>query len=458
MVVLEKTPVSYKKTYDFIKHKFLSGFRWNLWGSVLFETLKILHHVLLLHFLPTAMFGTIGTIFAVIYLSSRIADFGISSTLPPFFGLITKSKNAFKQIFLRSFLFPLICFATVCAFTAHYFYLTSRFIFPLLVISETIRVLLRQFLHLAFKTKTIIMIELALFAGYLAILWSSYFMFGFALSYKLIFVPHLLNSFAALFAFSIIIYKHYQAFPDTITQLPLSLNTRIMHTQGFNYLLRLSRNVFTSNLLTPLFAYKFGLAQAGLFYLASTIATSTRSIVKSSIGYSGGALLAHLKDRTSSEKIRAFSTICNKLVMITVPLIIFMSCNYSNIIKLGATKNLTGTTIAFLFLYLVITGTEFFFILYEQFYIVEEAAKNLFLFKILEFLCFYFIVISQNVVSPIIALVSIIAIRFVSLLSIAIHAYYRWRIKPTCKISWEYVGSCIALSLCCSIIFFLFQF
>ena len=114
---------------------------------------------------------------------------------------------------------------------------------------------------------------LALFAGYLAILWSSYFMFGFALSYKLIFVPHLLNSFAALFAFSIIIYKHYQAFPDTITQLPLSLNTRIMHTQGFNYLLRLSRNVFTSNLLTPLFAYKFGLAQAGLFYLASTIAT-----------------------------------------------------------------------------------------------------------------------------------------------------------------------------------------
>jgi hypothetical protein len=441
--------------------KFLSGFKWNLFGSISYESIKALHCFLLLNNLQPHVYGFLGSLFATVYLATYIADFGATNSIPPFSGLFTRSQSNLKQFLLKYSLLPHIPIVLAAA-TVFTFLWSKRltivdappylFIVPGLIIFETMRSFLRQFLHTTFQSRITVIVEVALMIGYFAAIWGPHWLFGYPLTLNLIFLPHLLDSILAVSILIFLVIRYRQTLPTTPLDLPTKIGKRLTTTKTFNYLLRVSRNMFTSNFLTPLFASKFGLQSAGMFYFASTLANTTQSIVKAVISYSGGALLANLKDAPQQEKKEAFRLISEKLMHVVAPVIIFLTINHQAVIRLGYSQNITGKTLSLGLLFLIISFTEFFFILYEQFYIIEEASNKLFIFKILEISIFYGLIAFNHNLSLVSTLISVIIIRFMSLSIIAINAFYLWRIMPNFKTNLKYLALCFAASLLCLLI------
>lgn len=442
-----------------LQKKFQRGFRWTLAGSIIYETLKSSHCLLLTRFLVTEDYGAMGSLFSLIYLVTYIADLGATNSIPPFLNVFTQSRATFKSFILKYSLLPHTPLLAVCAIGATIFatskltYLPYVIIIPALIILETIRSFLRVLLHTTFQAKRAVVVELTILILYLISIWGPFLLTGHPITLNHIFIPHLIDSIITVICFSFLIAKFYQTLPiDDSKKLPENLASRLLSTRLFNYLLRVSRNMFTSNFLTPLFAIKFGLASAGIFYLASTLANAIQAMVKSVIGYSGNALLASIKNSSHAVKKEAFDILCQKLTKLAAPFIIFIAINHQAIIKLSSAHTASSHTLSLCLLFLIISFSEFFFILYEQFYIIEEAANKLFFFKLLELTIFYSLITSEVITSPVTTLIGLIAIRLVSFTIIASNAYYYWKIRPRFKPNIYYIIFWIGFSVMVSFI------
>lgn len=440
-----------------IEKKFHRGFRWNFFGSIIYEAAKIIHHFFLLKFVNVADYGLIGSMFAVIYMTTKIADFGMSHALAPFFCDITKNKKSFKKILFFYYLGPQLPIIMAAGMIAMFFFqkqflagqpTPSLFIIPTIVFLETIRSFLRYLLHMTFQSKKVVLFELATFLCYLSSIWIAILHFHFPLSLNVIFVPHIVDSAFVTTIFIIMMRRYYKKLPqENVGNWSKNLGQRIIKARLFNYFIRISREFFTSHFLTPFFAIKFGFKQAGLFYFASIIATAIQSIIKVSIGYSGNALFASLKENSQAAKKQAFRIINEKVMRVIAPLIIMLTISYKSIMELWLTNNNTAVTLALLLLLLIIIFTEFFFMAYEQFYIIEEASRKLFLFKILEFFLFYVVIIASEQQTMLTTLISIIIIRLISFVIITINAYSLWQITPSIRTSKHYLALCFACGL-----------
>jgi hypothetical protein len=212
--------------------------------------------------------------------------------------------------------------------------------------------------------------------------------------------------------------------------------------------LRLSREVFTANFLTPFFAVKFGFEYAGIFYLAAVIAHSIQSVLKISVGYLGNAILANLKNSSQSEKKRAFELLTQKLSTLIIPILIILFINHGKILSYANYATLNAATIGLALLFLTIQILDFILSLYEQFYIMEEASIKFFFYKILEFVLFYlFISYSAHSKSLATILFGIISIKMMSFAIISLNAYSNWKIKPKFKANPFYVTLSVIIAL-----------
>lgn len=444
------------KIHPEIHSKFKVGLRWAFFGGLIYESCKIIHCLLLLKVLEPQTYGIMGSLFAIIYLTTYIADIGATNSITPFFQTASQSRQVLKRFLINYTLIPHLTIAIACSvgaalFISNKFITTPKsllFIAPLLIIFETIRSFLRVFLHTTFQAKNTVTVEIIIFFLYIASIWTPYLILKSTITLNHIFIPHLIDSMLSVLCFIFLINSYKNKLPnDQSKALPEQFIKRLASTRLFNYLLRVSRNLFTSNFLTPLFAIKFGLAHAGIFYFASMLANGIQAIVKSVVGYSGGALLANLKDTTQDTKREAFTILSQKFVAILAPILIFLVINYKGILALAAAHNATTQALALSLLFLIISFSEFFFVLYEQFYVIEEASHKLFLFKILELSIFYGVITSPLSSSPIVTLLGLILIRMLGLCIIAVNAFYLWKIKPNFKVNIYYLCSIAIISL-----------
>jgi O-antigen/teichoic acid export membrane protein len=433
---------------DPLKSKFLSGFSWNLAGSIAFEVLKIINNGVLISYLSSKTYGAVGSIFSIIYFASRLTDSGTTLSVPPFFGYMVTAKENFKNILIRWFLLPLLPTGFVIALITMYMYYLKfsfgetlpLFLIPVLLVPmEAVRSVCRQFLHTAFKNKQTIFFELCIFVGYLIVLWGGVFIFKFPLTLNVIFIPYVLDSLFALFVFFGQMWKIYKKLPSRVGHMDKGIPKRIISTRCFNFLIKISRELFTTNFMTPLFAIKYGLKSAGLFYFASALATSMQAVVKAAVGYSGSALLAGLKEESLNKKKEAFDMLCQKLMMIIIPIAIFLLINYQKIVQLGTSQSTTKVTASLSLLYLVLSFSEFFFSVYEQFYIIEEAARSLFFFKLFELTLLWGVLVGGQQFSLFAMFLGIIFVRMISFIIVAVNAYFYWGIRPSFKTSFAYI-------------------
>lgn len=445
-----------------ISQKFASSFRWNIFGSISYEGLKVAHQTFLLYVINAQSYGLIGSVFSIIYLVIYLSKFGIGDTLAPFLNTFIESKKNFVQLFIKNYVLPQIVVFSIAAIIATYFYSNSFFnnaqspyliLLPLIIICEGMRIFFRRFLHIIFFSKATVIVETVLMFFFLFLVWFPYLILGFPMTPNLIFIPYFLDSVVAIIIFTFMIIKFYKTLPNTETSYPKNFWIRILKSRFFNYSIQVSKNFFTGNFLTPFFASQFGLVEAGIFNFANHLAESIKSVMKVTILFSGNALLAKIKTAALSVKRDAFKMLGEKLNLIIYPIIIFLLINYKPLLNLKAATNITGEALLLTLVFLIITFMDHFFLIYEQFYIVEEQAHKLFIFKILEFGLFYIFIIANGISTPLAALLGILVLRILTFSVIATNAYGLWKIKPNFKIRLKFLIIYIIISF---LFYFLF--
>jgi len=437
-----------------LKKKFQHACRWIVCGSILFESAKVFHNYFLIRYLNNqAYFGIIGSLFSMIYLTARIIDLGAANSTPPYFAQFSKSKQNFKKLLFFYFFLPSIPFAIIAPFITLHVFTTKfphthlfLFMIPMLIVLEAIRSFFRLFLHLTGKTAKVVGFELFAVSVFFSLIWGPLLIFKVKPTLNQLFLPFLVDTIISVIYMSILVYQFYKTLPDDQSTIRITMWKKLSQIRGLNFMLRAGRDIFTSNLLTPLFAVKCGLPQAGLFYFANQLARLLQEVLKGPLIYPGNALLASLKEGPMHHKKAAFAELTLKLSALLAPIVIYLLINYRALARLAKDNSATGLTINFTLLLLLITTSESCFIVYEQFYIIEEATAKLFIFKLIDFSLFYILIFSQTTLQPISALTSIIAIRALSFTLIAINAYFTWRIIPNIKIGWLYAINWTAIA------------
>lgn len=422
--------------------KFKRGFYWNLSGTLVYELTKTVNNYFLIRFIAPTEYGIVGSVLSIIYLAVKIADVGTTHSLPPFFHLIQESKAQFLKIFWRYFLLPQFPAIILSAIVVT-LYCKGKFLvgaaswaiglLPLLIFLETLRSFFRYFLHFSFKSHYVVSFEVGSYFCYNGFIWLGILFYPQLRALETILAVHALDSLFIVIVFSALIYRNYSFLSNDKGLANLAgIKKRILKMRIFNYLLRLSRECFTNSFLTPLFAIKFGLRQIGLFYFAGAIATSIQSVIKAVVGYSGTALLANIKNRSRKEKVQAFEMLCRKNSAIMMPMIIFLFSHMHLVVRLGSQHTPALFIIAVLLLFCLILSMEFFFMLYEQFYVMEEAARSLFMIKIFEFILLYLVIgaFPGTQQSLLHTFSGIVLVRLISFVLVGINAYYKWGIRP----------------------------
>lgn len=440
---------------NIIKNKFKKSFKWNMFGSFFYESTKVLNQIFLLKVMSPNNYGLMAATFSFIYFTMYLSELGATQALPAFLSLFTKSKQNLNKYFFQFYLLPQIGIYSISSIIAYYFYKNSflntknkflLIIVPITILFEGVRSLLRQFLHNIFETKKTVFIETTLMSLFLILIWLPYIIKKNEISLIYIFLIFLCISIAGVISFIILVKNYYQKIPDKKNTIPNEIFFRIIKTRFFSYSTNIGKNFFSGNFLTPFFAATFGLEEAGLFNIANHIAESIKAITKAIIMFSGGGIFAQLKTSTIKIKRYAFKLISMSLNNIIYPVLIFIIINNQFLFRTN-NNQISITTASMALLFFIITSMELFFMAYEQFYVVEEKVKKLFLFKLFEMLMFYIVISSKILINPILLLLGLLIIKIISFILLAINAYSNWKLKPIFKVNLFLVITSILISI-----------
>jgi len=447
---------------------------WALWGSTFYEIILTGHRIAIFSLLPKESYGFLVTLLAIIHLGTHIGDFGAANSIPPLLHHFTRSKRHFIVMLWRYTVLPHVplLFMTTGAVLL-YTSSTSQTLgwekipwtVGFLIIVETIEAFMRQFLYYIQYVRETVIIETGELVARLGIIWALFFCFSYPITHELILYSHLIEAGSICILFIFLLRKFYASLPDHTPDHTPDLTPDYNHANNTlaitdrtrnesldplyftnkinacdfnfvqqkipNYLLRLSRNIFTTSFLTPLFAIQYGLSSAGIFYFASKLSKSALAAVKITIGYTGTGLLAQAKHASLEIKQSIFSVLSRKLTLITLPMLMLFIPAATLYTSWWQKETVSITIVSLSFLFFVLSVTEFFFILYESYFIVEEASVHLFSTKIGELGILWIIIHSPVNDNPQTMLVSIIILRVTTLLYIACAAYKNWQIVPT---------------------------
>lgn len=407
--------------------------------SLLYELIVIAHTSTVCTWLGLEQYGLLVSLLSVIHMGTHFADWGMTNSITPHLHLFQKSARSWKNIFFTYTLIPHSIFALLTAIVSITYLAATPFqcdswmvaLLGAMIFLGTIQSYMRQLLYALLKTTQVALTELIILITRLIILWSTVFLNPSCLSSRLILWSHLGSDIICLLLFSYYLWNVYKSLPsetsnNEVDELSVS---RILYQRASNYTLRLSRSFLSAHCITPFFALQFGLKTAGLFYLATKLAKMIQAVIKLSIGYAGNGLLAHVKMQPLVLKQAAFRLLSTALLKLIVLSIALCAPVGAALVHFGNLQDTPRQACLLCGSFLLLTFLEFFFMLYEQWYILEELGHQLFLIKIIEMAGAFFI-IYQGFFSPVMFLICIIALRIFHVIFIMLHAKHRWGIVP----------------------------
>ena len=422
-----------------INHVYSNTMQWALYGSSLFELVTLIHRIAIFNYMPLQSYGALVSTLSLIHLAHHIADCGATNSIPPLLPYFVHSKNLFKTMILKHTIIPhLPIVIGVSVLSVAYASIMLPHSLPLhpillatLILLESISSFLRQFLYTIQDTKAVVSIDLSLSCMRIILLWSFLFGYGIVLTPCFILSSHLICTVAGAMLKAWRVSLFYRTLPNNDNPLVIRWSYVLCTIKLPNYLLRLSRNLFTTNFLTPLFAIRFGLGTAGIFYFASKLAHFFIAVIKITIGYTGNGLLAASKAQSQEQTKKVFAMLCNKLIRISLPLVALFIISSPLIATYWYEQTACQKIVVLCALFLLLSISECFFILYECFYIIQHAASQLFGIKIAELAFLYGFIQLSAVTSPDLMLCGIICVRITTLMIIAGLAHHLWKIAPT---------------------------
>lgn len=415
----------------------MTTMQWALYGSIIFEGIALAHRIALFSTMTLQSYGALVSILSIIHFANHIADLGATNSLPALFPYFTKNKDHFKAMIFSHTIIPHLPIVLVISI-ASLMYIHHTFsdqyaivcpmLFASLIATESIAAFLRQFLYTIQDVKAVVILDLSMFCIRIGSLWALFCAFNIALTPTLILHSHLISTMLYICLTSWRLKIFYDTLPMTLSPSIIPSQRFLLSTKISNYALRLSRNIFTANFLTPLFALHFGLSTAGIFYFASKLAHFFVSIVKITIGYTGNGLLAASKEQSFEQCKKVFEMLARRLLRMSTPVFVFFIVAGPVIGTYWYGEVVSQKIFILSTLFLIIATSECFFILYECFYIIQHAASHLFVIKIAEVGILYLLVSIVEPTSATTMLCGIICIRLSTLSMIMVNAYRRWQI------------------------------
>lgn len=424
---------------------FKQGLFWNLFDSVGTQGLLILYHILFRNFFGTELHGKVGCSLSIFYLSIVVFNLGLDYSLAPFLEQFTKSKRSFA-LFITRLILPQLCFLILSAVVFFLFFDQLQNLFPLftvlgtrasqpflfslstIFVLESMKKTTKYFLQLNFYTPLTACVEVFGMLFYmLSILTRPHFGRPVTLEYTwqalclLSLIQLLILSCAVLVFYTTLTPSHADS-SDT-----RSFARRIVKTRFFSWSNQCLNQLFSGNFLVPLCALHFGLEQASLMKVITSISYWITYIANKVFGVTGNALLAHVKNRSLEVQQKAFEYISFLLIQALYFLIIFLTINGKKIALLQ-TRSSGHIEWSLLYFMLIISFFESLFIIYEKWYILEERVGTFFLFNLVSFGLLY--ALYPHTTSTITMLTLIIVLRLVTFLIMTLVSFYRWRIWP----------------------------
>jgi len=393
-------------------------------------------------------YGRMGTTFSIIFLAVNFANAGAASTIPTFLNNFISNRKNFRVLFINYLLIQvfILLIAAIFTYKILFFGATGQSVLLSIIVIEGIRIILRTFLHTIFYNKSTILIDSLTFILYLFLIWIPYFIFNTPLTFNLIFTQYLITSFLGLTLFLISLGLFYKTLPENDFYKPENLLLRILKARFYNYAIRFTRYIYTGNFLVPLFAYHFGLEQAGILKFASSLSESIKSILNIAIGLPSGAVLALLKNKSLDDKKNIFNILSKKLNNILYFIAIFLIINLKPLLNLNNNIYNPQSLLFFALFFLILTLLENLLIIYEQFYIIEEYSDKLLIFKILELILFAMVVFLNQITPPLFIFINIALVQLVNFAIIATSSYHLWKITQKIKISLKFSITSILIS------------
>jgi len=394
--------------------QFEYSIQWGLIESGVYHMLLFLHQISLFAFITPELYGIIGALFSLLYMSVVLSDLGLESTLPVFFPSGITSKNHVKSILFSQCIPGVILMVILACITFWYgskYTMTDGYslgIMSALCITEGAKKIGKKLLALLFFNKALAIIEMCALLWYIICVWSC-IMSGVSIGLLQVFGPMLMSSVGSLIVILIILYRWYSTLEAVSTTCIVDSRTLITQ-RFFNYITHLSHVFFSSNFLIPFFAVQFGAASAGGFKLISSLVSSLTIAFKKIFGGSAAALLAHMHHHDVPTKQHAFNVIIKRswhgtLWCLAIFMIITTILTYSH------SKAFTLFNYPMVFAYVVLTFSEYFFVAYEVFFITQRRSAALMIISLVSLILIAAGIYATQGSSPLILIIALCAAR-----------------------------------------------
>lgn len=439
---------------------------WNLFDSVGTQGLLILYHLLFRNFFGAELHGRVGCTLSVFYLCIIILNAGLDYSLAPFLDYFTKSRRHFRS-FVLWLILPQICFLSLCVLIFYAFFPFIQNLFSifktfspasaLLLLSigftfltESIKKTFKYLLQLSFYTPLTAIVEVVGMIIYMLIIFLSA-LHGIGVTLEYTWQALGIVSAAQLLILTAGVLRLYTSLGNKVASDKLwhDLPTRIMKTRVFAWSNQCMQQLFSGNFLVPICALHFGLEQASLMKVITSISYWITLIAQKVFGVTGNALLAHVKTRSLETQRKAFEYISFLLTQALYFLVIFLIINGKKIALLQAAQT-EGIRWSLLYFMLILSFFECFFIIYEKWYILEEKASIFFLFNLISFGALY--TLYPYVRSTVALLMVIITIRLLTFFVLTLFSFYRWKIWPSLKPEARALALALFISAVCYVL------
>lgn len=444
---------------------FRHTFTWVTLESLTYYGLLSLHQIILFKYTSHEWYGVLGTTYALSYMCVYFLIAAFDKALAPFFARYSQSKQTMRSLFLYQAIPTYIIAAGALSLLYlakpyltpkfHYLDFISNGLFILLaakIFIEMTRKGLKTLLNLTFQSHIAAAAEILAILIYIVMVWSLFLATG-TITLAKVAIPLVIAISLSTLIMAWFVSRWYLQLPassDTISRAThLQFAKNRIFTMGFH----MNRLFFTSEFLVPFFAYKFGLATAGLLKLASKIVSTFSTILRRVFETSSNVMLANVQQYTQDVRASMFSFITTWINQAIYALIIFFAINHHRLFMPASDgyTELGITNIAYYYLFLSLTDSMF--IAYEQFYIAQEHAYFLLGANLMSFIAFMGAVFTLGTLSPVHTLALLAGIRLICAVFLGFYSYAKWQITPSLALR---PGALIGASAI-SILFFLFN-
>lgn len=426
--------------YDILfMHKiFLQALVWNSSTSFLYKIALLLHQISLYSAISSTMYGLQSTLFALIYTTIALTNFGFEETLLPFFSTYTQNKQQFLQTWLH-----FIGHTITATILAVVFYITLAygsgaflhnlqihcnkniiFLCAMVFLIESLKKSLIAMMQLAFLSKQIAYAGIIALCVYIMSVWGLYNVHQ-TLTLFDIFMPMFITSTVELGYLLYIFRGFYQQLPEITRSTKISF--AIIGTQRiYNYVHQIEKALYSPNSMTIFFAYFLGFQQAATVKFFTNIITLSYTCISKSMSVTSGAVFSAMKQLPLHDVRKFFAEVTHKYVQMLIILSAIILCivGYAYYVAV-----ITGIMAAQIILFFSINFLEYVCVTYEQLLISQGAS---YLLALIDFIALTTLIICACLykacfINQMLLLTIFIGIKLITLWVIIFLAHQQWK-------------------------------